>query len=174
MACEARGDNGDEPAPLSQRPDTMSFQSILYGRIGSDVPTEQAEVPEFFKDLNLDQIVAAVTTGRDEYDLKPFFHRPLDDADDIAYRHEVMKDLQSPHIFERIGSFAEKMWEMRRRLEQTGKLYYVLQKNAWFADAVAIYCEAVRQLPADLEQTKAKSRGLESPISDIRPVSGQR
>src|SRR5712692_236740 len=138
----------------------MSFQSILYPRIRPDVPTERAEAPEFFKDLNIDQIVAAATTGKDEYDLKPFFHRQLDDVDDIAYRHEVMKDLESPRLLERIGSFAEKMREMRRHLKQAEKLYYRLQKNAWFLDAVAIYCEAIRQLLADLKQTEPKSRGF--------------
>jgi DNA mismatch repair protein MutS len=138
----------------------MSFQSILYPHVRPDVPTEQAEAPEFFKDLNIDQIVAAVTTGRDEYDLKPFFHRPLDDVDDIAYRHEVMKDLESPRLLERIISFAEKMRDMRRHLKQVEKLYYRLQKSAWLLDAVAIYCEAIRQLLADLKQTEPKSRGL--------------
>ncbi len=138
----------------------MSFRSILYRRILPDVPTEQAEAPEFFKDLNLDRVVAAVTTGKDEYDLKPFFHRPLNNADDIAYRHEVMKDLESPCVLERISSFAENMRETRRHLKQAEKLYYRLQKNAWFLDAVAIYCDAVRQLLADLHQTEPKSRGF--------------
>lgn len=49
----------------------MTFQSILW-RIRPDIPTERVEAPEFFHDLNIDQIVAAVT-GKDEYHLKPFF-----------------------------------------------------------------------------------------------------
>src|SRR5712692_6908510 len=138
----------------------MSFQSILYPHIRPDVPTEHAEAPEFFKDLNIDQIVATTTMGKDEYDLKPFFHRQLDDVDDIAYRHEVMKDLESPQLFGRISSFAEKMREMRRHLKQSEKLYYRLQKNAWFLDAVAIYCEAIRQLMVDLDKAEPKSRGF--------------
>ncbi len=154
------GDNGDVSARPSDRPDTMSFQSILYRRVAPGVPTEHAETPDFFKDLNFDQIVAAVTTGKEDYDLKPFFFRKLVDIGDIAYRQEVMKDLEDPSLFERIGRFASRMQEMRRHLEQAKKLYYRLQKNAWFLDAIAIYCGAIEQLTTDLEQIKVQSRGF--------------
>jgi DNA mismatch repair protein MutS len=138
----------------------MSFQSILYGRIEPDMRTEQAQAPDFFGDLNLDQIVAAAISGKDEYDLKPFFHRKLDDVDDIVYRHEVMRDLEVPDLFGHVIAFAGRMQEMRRHLKQVEKLYYRLQKNSWFVDAVAIYCEAVRQLLTDLQETEPQSRGL--------------
>lgn len=50
----------------------MTFKSILYRRIRPAIPAEQVEAPDFFHDLNIDQIVAGVT-GKDEYNLKPFF-----------------------------------------------------------------------------------------------------
>ena len=31
----------------------------------------------FFGDLHLDQILAALANGREEYDLAPFFYRPV-------------------------------------------------------------------------------------------------
>jgi DNA mismatch repair ATPase MutS len=138
----------------------MSFQSILYRRLPLDMPVEQTEAPGFFKDLNIDQIVTAITTGKEEHDLKPFFQRQLIDLDDIAYRHEVMRELENPGLFERIGRFAGAMQEMRRHLERVKKLYYRLEKNSWFLDAVAIYCEAIEQLTTDLEKTKLQSRGF--------------
>lgn len=138
----------------------MSFQSILYSRIDPEMRTEQAEVPDFFGDLNLDQIVAAATEGKDEYNLRPFYHRNLDDVDEITYRHEVMKDLERECLFEQVKAFAARIKEMRRYLEQAEKLYYQLQKNSWFVDAVAVYCDAVRQLAADLQQSGPESRGL--------------
>jgi len=138
----------------------MSFQSILYRQIEPDMRTEHPQAPDFFGDLNLDQIVAAAVSGKDEYDLKPFFYRKLDDVDDILYRHEVMKDLEVADLFDKVVAFATRMQEMRRRLKQAEKLYYSLQKNSWFVDAVAVYYEAVRQLLADLRQAQPQSRGL--------------
>ena len=41
------------------------------------------------------------------------------------------------------------------------KLHYRLQKQAWFLDAVEIYCEAVRSLAEDLAERDVTSRGLQ-------------
>ncbi|HZU88082.1 MAG TPA: DNA mismatch repair protein MutS [Stellaceae bacterium] len=138
----------------------MNFQSILYRLIAPGRQTEQAEAPEFLKDLNLDQIVAAVTAGRDEYDLQPFFHRPLDDPDEIVYRQEVMRDLESPSLFAPIAAFADRMRHMRSHLRAAEERYYRLNKQGWLLDAVAIYCAAVRQLTADLAEIEPQSQGL--------------
>jgi len=146
----------------------MSFQSILYRRIEPDMRTEHSQAPDFFGDLNLDQIVAAAVSGKDEYDLKPFFHRKLDDVDDILYRHEVMKDLEVSDLFDKVVAFATGMQEMRRHLKQAEKLYYRLQKNSWFVDAVAVYYEAVQQLLADLQQAEPQSRGLRELLNYLR------
>ena len=73
----------------------MSFPSILFARPEDFVNDRQLDEADFFTDLNLDQIVAAVTAGRDEYNLKPFFYFPLNRTDEIEYRHEVMEHLDA-------------------------------------------------------------------------------
>ena len=61
-----------------------TFHSILFPRPVDRVSDERLAAPDFFVDLNLDQIVAAITAGKEEYDLKPFFHMPLHDVDAIT------------------------------------------------------------------------------------------
>ena len=134
------------------------FQSILYRHPPADGPAVSA--PEHFRDLNIDQIVAAVTAGRDEYTLQPFFHRPLAEVDEILYRQEVMRDLESPGLFERIVAFAGRMQEVRRRLRAGEEAHYRWHKNGWLLDAAAVYCDAVRQLTADLTEAEPRSLGL--------------
>jgi len=68
------------------------FQSILSA---DGHALDESEAPAFFRDLNLDQLVAAVVHGRDEYALAPLFYHPLDTIDDVGYRHEVFRDLDS-------------------------------------------------------------------------------
>lgn len=138
----------------------MTFRSILDRRPRADMPAEQAEAPEFFHDLNIDQVVAAVTAGRDGYDLKPFFHRPLGDVDAITYRQEVMRDLENPNLFQRIGAFAEKMQQVRSHLRAVEQVHYRWHKNGSFLDAAAAYCALVQRLVADLTATEPRSRGF--------------
>ena len=137
----------------------MSFHSILFeGSDDGNRPT--VEAPAFFRDLNLDQIVDAVTAGRQEYDLKPFFYTPLTDLAAIAYRHAIMRDLENDVLFQRIKSFSRQMRTMRAHLAAAEKLYYKYHKEGWFLDAVEIYCEAIKNLLHDLHQLDPHSRGL--------------
>ena len=126
------------------------FRSILFEESDDALKDERAQAPDFFADLNLDQIINAITAGRDEYDLTPFFYRSLRDVDAVSYRHEVIQDLENPTLFGHVGSFAKQMRLMRAHLAQADKLYYKHQKQAWFLDAVAIYCDTINRLTEDL------------------------
>lgn len=138
----------------------MSFNSILFNQTDPPAENVTSEAPQFFGDLNLDQIVAAVTSGKQEYNLSPFFYTALHDIDGIRYRHEIMRDLENDILLEHINAFAQKMHEMRRYLSQAERLRYQKQKDRWFLDAVAIYCDAVVGLVNDLASAHIKSRGL--------------
>ena len=138
----------------------MTFPGILFERPEDRQAVEKASAPDFFGDLNLDQIVDTITMGRDEYDLKPFFHVPLGDVAAVRYRHEIFKELEGEALCAQIRSFGEKMRGMRERLERADRLHYKLQKERWFLDAVAFYCEAVLALADDLAGHELTSRGL--------------
>jgi len=138
----------------------MVFHSILFETTEDNTQKETLEAPAFFDDLNLDQIIDAITLGKQEYNLKPFFYTALHTIDAIEYRHEVMQDLENKTLFEHITSFARKMRAMRQYLEQVEKLYYKYQKERWFLDAVEMYCEAVDCLLHDLSLADMKSRGF--------------
>jgi hypothetical protein len=53
-----------------------AFYSILFAT-REDRGDEALEAPDFFVDLNLDQVVDAITAGREEYALRPFFQASL-------------------------------------------------------------------------------------------------
>lgn len=50
----------------------MAFNSILFPD-AIHVQKGAPDVPAYFSDTNLDQIIALVTAGKEEYNLKPFF-----------------------------------------------------------------------------------------------------
>jgi DNA mismatch repair protein MutS len=141
-------------------PEAVRFHSILFEKPEESLGGDTPEAPDFFVDLNLDQIIDAITAGKQEYNLKPFFYLPLHDVDAIHYRQEVMQDLESEDLYGHITSFARRMHAMREHLAQADKLYYTYQKERWFLEAVEIYCEAVKGLVKDLRLAELKSRGL--------------
>lgn len=138
----------------------MAFHSILFERPEDRIIHEPLEAPPFFGDLNLDQIVDTITASKQEYNLKPFFYTPLHDVDAIAYRHEILRDLEDAGLFESITAFAQSMRAMREHLTRAEKLYYKYQKERWFLEAVEIYFDAVNSLMRDLSRADLKSRGF--------------
>jgi DNA mismatch repair ATPase MutS len=138
----------------------MTFHSILFEKANGNIEKETLEAPVFFVDLNLDQIIDAVTADKQEYNLKPFFYTPLNDIDTIKYRHEIFQDLENGKLFENIKSFALKMGAMREHLAQADKLHDKYHKERWFLEAVTIYCDAANRLVHDLSLAGLKSRGF--------------
>jgi DNA mismatch repair protein MutS len=136
---------------------TAPFNSILFDR-PSDVG--ERDDPSMFGDLNLDQVFAAVTVGRDEYDLMPFFRSPLRDVRAVKYRHEVQRDLENEAVSGAVAEFADRMREMRDHLAQAGKLGNRYQKQHWFLNAAGIYCQAVAGLADALAAAELGSRGF--------------
>jgi DNA mismatch repair protein MutS len=138
----------------------MVFCSILYDRVEEGISREAREAPASFTDLNLDQIVDAITGSKEAYDLRPFFYSPLSDVETVRYRQQVAQDLERGTVLESIRSFAEKMARMRRHLGSIRQLYYKYHKEGWYLEAVAAYCEAVTGLVRDLSAVDLQSDGL--------------
>jgi DNA mismatch repair protein MutS len=138
----------------------MAFESILFDQPGGGAAVAGLQQPTFFSDLNLDQVLETMTAGREAYTLEPFFYVPLHAVAAVRYRHEVLRDLEKNEVLEAIRAFAQEMRRMREHLAQADKLRYALQKQAWFVDAVEIYCDAVRSLVDELTRLDLNSRGL--------------
>ncbi len=136
----------------------MAVVSIL-GEKGSPWP-ETIHQPDFFPDLNLDQIVHAITGSKQEYNLLPLFWTPLRDVETIRYRQEVMQDLENPTVMERVRAFSEQMSVVRRYLGLAEKLDFDYHKQGWLLEAALVYCEAVTALADGLADAPIRSRGL--------------
>ena len=133
------------------------FESILFDRSRLELVSQS---PEFFSDLNLDQVIAAITSGREEYNLQPFFHTLLEDLETVNYRHDIFRDLENQETLDSIRSFAIQMRAMRSDLSLAEKLHYKHQKQALFFEAIEIYVAAVHEFRRKLEQTELRSAGL--------------
>lgn len=140
----------------------MTFRSILADPDDPAPFEEPTGAPDFFADLNLDQVVNAITVIKQEYNLKPFFYAPLNSVPAIQYRQEIMGDLDSKTVLADINEFAQKMSLMRRYMALIETLHYSYHKKAWFLEAVDAYCDAVTGLVDALNRTMLTSRGLKA------------
>jgi DNA mismatch repair protein MutS len=138
----------------------MTFHSILFEGASDSASNETCDAPPFFIDLNLDQIVDAITIGKDEYNLKPFYFTPLQDLNTIHYRHGVLQDLENDLLFNQITSFAKQMRVTREYLVQAAKLHHKLQQQSWFIDAVELYGQTTIKLARDLSTLNLQSDGF--------------
>lgn len=151
----------DEPAPgTAPRATEPGLHSVLFMSPVAGPAARPAEQPDYFVDLNLDQVVASLTAGRDQYHLEAFFFATLRQEAAVRYRHDVLRDLEQPAVRSAITEFAGRMQRVREQLEQAAKLRYPLQSQAWFVEAVETYCAAVRALSGALAACDLPSRGL--------------
>lgn len=145
------------PAPGARAPE---FVSILFPGAGSAAGHAQPSQPDCFRDLNLDSIVSAVTAGKDEYDLTPFFNVTLTSDDEVKWRQEIVADVEQPEIAVSLNRFATLLGQMRAAHEKAESRHYSLEKLRWAFDAILAYGEAVEALAHELAEANSSSRGL--------------
>ena len=138
----------------------MAFQSILFNHIDDRAKQESINPPDFFVDLNLDQVIDAITGRKQDYNLKPFFYSPFREIETVEYRQQVFRDLENERVFKGIKVFAEKMVLVRRYLSMIEKLYFRYHQEGWFLEAADVYCDAVSGLTNDLNGMDIESKAL--------------
>lgn len=159
---------------------TAGVSSRASGAGGSDTPFSllqpgpmewsryaHHEEPAYFRDLNLDQMVAAIANGDDGGRLAKVFYAAMDSADLVRYRQEIFRDLEDPELLAAMRRFKEGMGHVRRHLVGLQTRHDPLEWQGWFLDAVLTYCEAVAGLGDHLGSASPRSAGLQSLTSVI-------
>ena len=137
------------------------FASILFPPGLEMERSETAGEPACFRDLNLDQIVAAAIAGRDGgEDLRRFFHSPYRDEEIVGYRQEVFRDLEDADIFPLIPSFCDGMRKVRLDLEYARKIHFRCHRQMVVFGAIRHYCETIGDFVRRLGEAELRSRGL--------------
>ena len=138
------------------------FPSLLFDEpTKAPVAAEQRQDHSFARDLNLDQVVAAIARDREEADLiTDTLFSNLRIPGTVRYRQEVFRDLDNPALLSEFQRFADRMAQVRAHLRQLTEMRYAYQREGWLLDAAAIYCDAVQSLTAYLGTAQVTSRAL--------------
>jgi hypothetical protein len=147
----------DQPGGRPAFPSLLFMEPAAQARGGDDNDADRS----FARDLNLDQVVAAIAGDREDQDLiaDVLFTR-LRDGGTVRYRQEVFRDLEDPALLDAVLRFTASMTEVRAHLRQLAAMRYRYQREGWLLDAASVYCEAVRSLAGQLAAERAGSRAL--------------
>ncbi|MFY9783550.1 MAG: hypothetical protein WAK12_08485 [Acidimicrobiales bacterium] len=138
----------------------VEVASILFpDGVESPARSSPAE-PDFFGDLLLDQVVAALTRNREAYDLLPVLYEQVDRIETITFRQEVWRDLDDGALTKCLREFASDMTHVRRRLNLASKTRFLQQRQGWHLDSVERYCSALEKIDQQLQEIQLTSKGL--------------
>lgn len=138
----------------------MTFPSVLYPPGSTAAPADANPLPNFFEDLNLDQIVQAACSRKPDYDLAAFYTAPCENVEMILYRQAVFQDLEKTSVHQTIREFSDKMVLVRRYQAMMKGLYYKQHMEGWFVQTACEYCDAVIQLNKQFGVLTLNSQGL--------------
>ena len=140
----------------------MKSLSVLFSDADDRARAEAGGPPPYFADLNLDQLLDAITIGKENQYLKPFFLLPLGTKDAIEYRQGIMNDVDGKPLLGKLKTFNENFGKVRRSLDRWEKQLNMYERRRWLVDAAKFYCSAVRDLQESVHTEYLQSSGLQA------------
>ncbi|MFC6937903.1 hypothetical protein ACFQHO_51620 [Actinomadura yumaensis] len=148
----------------------MSVRSILFGSV-EDAGDPGGAEPEYFRDLNLDQVAGAVAEAAGSPDVAPYFHRPLHDPAQVVHRQRIFRDLEDPAVLAVAERFTASMARTRTRLDALARRKHPPQADRWFLEIVLDHTAAVEGLGEGLDAAGVASPGLRTLRDDIAALA---
>ncbi len=142
-----------------------SNRSLLY-RSPPEETEHERDIPDFFVDLNLDQIMEGIAKPWQDSPVRSWFLSPLSDEGDIRYRQDAFRDLETPETEGKLREFSLGIRSISRQLESQGNLYDI-QKEGWFLATARSYCNLLRDAWSGLLGAKPQSEALKGLASYI-------
>jgi DNA mismatch repair protein MutS len=138
----------------------MSQMSFLFDSATGTKEQSLDAVPDFFIDLNLNQVETALFGSLEVYRLTDVFRFPLHDVRDVNFRQSLIKDLERSPVRSGVEAFLGNLKRVRDCQSRVAKAYYRLQKEWWLLEAIELYATTVNELHRTLTQEEHASPGL--------------
>lgn len=134
---------------------------------------EEAAMPDFFLDLNLNQIIKELQEKGKDYDIrKMYFHFP-GDYETVCYRRAIYGEIRRKKLEPAFALFSKRMRETRWYLERSKSVEDTQQQRMYFFDAVSRFVEGVDLLREALSETKTESEGLSGLFEYLNEICGK-
>ena len=116
--------------------------------------------PGLYLDLNMDQIMDQVLCHDTDDEMVELFYHFCPDAAMVAYRQEVMRDLEQAEVGSAFRTFLQSMAKAGRLQKYGKEAHHMMQRDKYSVDGMVLYCAAIRQLLLAASGMKLTSQGL--------------
>lgn len=129
----------------------MGFQSILFG---AGEPNISKDVPDFFKDLQLDYLVEKILEQTKEYKTYHYFYAFPGSAELIAYRQQICRDMDSEELCSIFRRFCKDLQESRKIFNLSLDSKGEVASATYHLQAATVYWDALLRLKETLQQRR--------------------
>ena len=143
----------------------MTFISILGKGITEEI--QGRKQPEFFADLNLDQVINRIQKCSPDYLVKEYYY-VFPTKEDMFYRREIYTDIKKEFLYERLVQFSSDMRRAASREVSPAFSGEPLQKACWQLESVYFYCKAIVELKQELESGFAGKELTASGLKELQ------
>ena len=116
--------------------------------------------PAYFRDLNLDQYIAAWAEEYDNKELIPYFYVESDSFEVARYRQEIVGDLGNPELAEAVSAFITGVGSAVNCRKCSETVISKMQKAKWNTDCILLYYQAMEDLCVAFNRIGPKSRAF--------------
>ncbi len=134
----------------------MGFTGILDLK---DSPFRERTRPDFYLDLNLNQIIERICQDWEQEVSSYYYYFPADKECEV-YRREIFADIKQAQLYEPLKAMTDMMQSYKEAGVKKEKMSIKLQKAVWYLYQVGYYCDTVRRLYEILERAPIASKGL--------------
>lgn len=129
---------------------------------------QEEPAPVIFNDLNLKQVMEAVFPNGSDEPLRKFFFMPVPNEQLLAYRSDVMRNLQEPSVRTAFADFQSCIGETKRCMLHSKQVHHSAQKSRYALDAAAAYCAGIQKLCRAFDSLPLWSEGLARFAAELR------
>lgn len=102
-----------------------------------------ARIPAYFIDLNLDQIIDKIVLEDNDPIYSETFYGLLPEKEDIRYRQEIFRDLESENISLCLTKFQSSISQVFRFIEYSAESNHSIQAGKYRLDAMDLYFDSI-------------------------------
>lgn len=129
-------------------------------------------MPEYFLDLNLNQIVRELQEKGKDYDIRGMYYDFPKDYETVLYRQAIYREIREKGLAASFSAFAGKMRETREYKERHEKVRDKYQYQMYWFNAVCSFTAGVELLRKSLADCVPESEGLQGLLQFLEELCG--